>query len=213
VILTLHPDLNTDIEQLWQRRRAALSGLLAADPGMKRWRVLCRRLDGPSPYVHSKTWIFDDELVITGSANADRRGYTYNSEANVVVAGAFSGARKSAFGATTIAQDLRCQLFAKHLLGQPQNYLSPAPALALWFGSLMGTNVQGFDPSQKPGNPDKYAAALKQAASGPASVTQRLAAEVLADINIIWHDPDEAMWALIEDPDAAVALSASGAGT
>jgi phosphatidylserine/phosphatidylglycerophosphate/cardiolipin synthase-like enzyme len=206
VILTLHPNLNTDIEQLWQRRKALLSGLQAVDPGSTRWRVLCRRLNGPSPYVHSKTWIFDDELVITGSANADRRGYTYNSEVDIVVAGDYAGTRKSAFGATTVAQDLRCQLFAKHLLGKPVNYLTAAPALKLWFGSLGGTNVQAFNPSEKRGDPDKYTTALKQAATGKPSPKQELAAGLLNGINALWGNVDEAMWDLVEDPDALVSL-------
>ena len=85
VILALHPDL-ADIEQVWPRRRALLAPLIAADPGRSRWQVFTRSLAKDHPYVHSKTWIFDDELVITGSANVDRRGYTYNSEADVVVA-------------------------------------------------------------------------------------------------------------------------------
>ena len=36
-------------------------------------------------YIHSKTWVFDDELLITGSANCNRRGYSHDSELNVAV--------------------------------------------------------------------------------------------------------------------------------
>lgn len=36
-------------------------------------------------YVHSKTWIFDDELAIVGSANCNRRGYSHDSELDVGV--------------------------------------------------------------------------------------------------------------------------------
>ena len=36
---------------------------------------------GHSPfYVHSKTWVFDDELLISGSANFNRRGYSHDLE-------------------------------------------------------------------------------------------------------------------------------------
>jgi hypothetical protein len=36
-------------------------------------------------YVHSKTWIFDDELVIVGSANCNRRGYSHDTELDIAV--------------------------------------------------------------------------------------------------------------------------------
>ena len=36
-------------------------------------------------YVHSKTWVIDDEFAIVGSANCNRRGYTHDSEASVGV--------------------------------------------------------------------------------------------------------------------------------
>ncbi|KHK98021.1 hypothetical protein LK09_09325 [Microbacterium mangrovi] len=36
-------------------------------------------------YVHSKTWIFDDELVIVGSANCNRRGYSHDTELDFAV--------------------------------------------------------------------------------------------------------------------------------
>ncbi|MCG2798352.1 MAG: phospholipase D-like domain-containing protein [Cellulomonas sp.] len=36
-------------------------------------------------YVHSKTWVFDDELLVTGSANCNRRGYSHDSELDVAV--------------------------------------------------------------------------------------------------------------------------------
>ena len=34
-------------------------------------------------YIHSKTWIFDDLFLITGSANCNRRGYSHDSELDV----------------------------------------------------------------------------------------------------------------------------------
>lgn len=36
-------------------------------------------------YVHSKTWIFDDAYLVTGSANCNRRGYSHDSELDVGV--------------------------------------------------------------------------------------------------------------------------------
>ena len=36
-------------------------------------------------YIHSKTWIFDDQYLVTGSANCNRRGYSHDSELDVGV--------------------------------------------------------------------------------------------------------------------------------
>lgn len=36
-------------------------------------------------YVHSKTWVFDDRFLLTGSANCNRRGYSHDSELDVGV--------------------------------------------------------------------------------------------------------------------------------
>ena len=33
--------------------------------------------------MHSKLWLFDDQYLITGSANCNRRGYSHDSELNV----------------------------------------------------------------------------------------------------------------------------------
>jgi phosphatidylserine/phosphatidylglycerophosphate/cardiolipin synthase-like enzyme len=38
---------------------------------------------GAAYYIHSKTWIFDDQFLITGSANCNRRGYSHDSELDV----------------------------------------------------------------------------------------------------------------------------------
>ncbi len=206
VILALHPDKNTDIEQMWPRRREVLASLQALDPQHKRWQVFYRRLDKPSSYVHSKTWIFDDELIVTGSANADRRGYTYNSEADIVIAGDLTRTRASAFGATTVAQDLRCRLFAKHLGGQPKDYLDWKSAIARWWGPLQSTNVAVFNPSQKPGPPDQYAAKLQAAASGPPSPQQSQASGAILALQAYNHfaSLEDCFWNDFEDPDDSV---------
>ncbi|HEX8769426.1 MAG TPA: phospholipase D family protein [Acidimicrobiales bacterium] len=193
VIVVLHPDL-ADIEQMWPRRRDLFAKLIAADPRRTRWTVVHRRTDRAHPYVHSKTWIFDDELVITGSANADRRGYTYNSEVDVVVAGDVEKASGISSGATTLAQDLRARLFAKHLGGKSADYLKPLESLRKWFGSLKGASVARFDPSAKPGNPDKYVAKLR--ASG--------LPEVQGALNFLPGGPDAWVWDNFEQPDPLV---------
>lgn len=192
VIVVLHPDFG-DREQMWPRRRDLFARLLAADPRRKRWTVVHRRADMPHPYVHSKTWIFDDELVITGSANADRRGYTYNSETDVVVAGDVSPLSAVTSGATTIAQDLRARLFAKHLGGSPADHLKAA-SLQKWFGDLSRTSVAVFNPSAKVGARDKYLVEL-QATPEPL---------VQGALNFMPGRPEDWLWDYLEDPDTDV---------
>ena len=196
VILVLHSDL-TDIQQVGPRRRAFLHDLIETDPNRRRWQIFTRKLDQPHPFVHSKTWIFDDELVITGSANADRRGYTYNSEADVVVAGNASQGRQFVSGASTTAQDLRCRLFAKHLGGQPRDYLDYKKALAAWRAGR-SPNVAVFNPNPKTDTPDKYLAALKAAATTNSTLKSAL------DILEKYKKADDLLWDYIEDPDSAV---------
>lgn len=195
VIVVLHPDF-ADVEQIWPRRRGVFATLLAADPRRKRWTVVHRRADKPHAYVHSKTWIFDDELVITGSANADRRGYTYNSETDVVVAGDVASLAVTTPGATTVAQDLRARLFAKHLGGKPSDYLNPVTSLKKWFGDLSRTSVAMFNPSAKVGAPDKYLVKLQAAA-----ITTPI---VQGALNFMRGRPEDWLWDYLEDPDAAV---------
>lgn len=192
VIVVLHPD-SADVEQVWPRRRDVFAKLLALDPRRKRWTVVYRRGDKPHPYVHSKTWIFDDELVITGSANADRRGYTYNSETDVVVAGDVSGSGATA-GATTIAQDLRARLFAKHLGGKPADHINAGTSLRKFFGDLARTSVAVFDPSARVGAPDKYLAKLLVAPTQLVSTA----------LTFMPGRPEDWLWDYLEDPDSNV---------
>ncbi len=72
---------------------------------------------GPGSYVHSKVWIFDDELAIVGSANINRRGWNYDSE---VAAAIFDRAPSNEWhpksgGHYSFAQQLRIKLWRKHL--------------------------------------------------------------------------------------------------
>ena len=63
-------------------------------------------LSAPGSYVHAKSWVFDDEFAIVGSANINRRGYSHDSEA---VVGIYDPRRPS------LAKRLRIALWAKHL--------------------------------------------------------------------------------------------------
>ena len=189
VLVLLSPDA-MDVEQAWQRRRIALQALTKLDPSRKRWTVVQRDPRKPFSYVHSKTWIFDDELVITGSANADRRGFTYNSEVDLVVTGKFEQkfSNVTSIGAATVAQDLRCRLFAKHLGDQPAAHLDPAKAIAKFFGNLGSTNVAPFNPASNPANPTTCLPKLRVAGLGPLLDFAPGGAEEFLWNNL--HDPD-----------------------
>jgi phosphatidylserine/phosphatidylglycerophosphate/cardiolipin synthase-like enzyme len=72
----------------WAHREAFVDKLIAKGKD----KVVCcqyrRRDDLGAPdrdekglfYIHSKTWIFDDQYLVTGSANCNRRGYSHDSE-------------------------------------------------------------------------------------------------------------------------------------
>ncbi|VWD31119.1 membrane protein [Burkholderia lata] len=62
-------------------------------------------------YVHAKTWVFDDELAVIGSANINERGLSFDSE---VIAAIFDKAPSPA-GKPSFAQSLRVALWKKHL--------------------------------------------------------------------------------------------------
>lgn len=72
----------------WAHRNRFISALIAAG---KEKVIVCQyknKRDANAPgdwfrglfYIHSKTWIFDDVYLITGSANCNRRGYSHDSE-------------------------------------------------------------------------------------------------------------------------------------
>jgi phosphatidylserine/phosphatidylglycerophosphate/cardiolipin synthase-like enzyme len=64
----------------------------------------------PHTYVHAKTWIFDDELAVIGSANCNQRGWVGDSEVMAAIFDGPSSAKEPSF-----AQKLRTQLWDEHL--------------------------------------------------------------------------------------------------
>jgi len=95
ILCTRIDEINRDFQFTgWEHRRNFIKRLLDAG---KEKVVVCQyrsnddlksgiKDDFVSPfYVHSKTWFFDDELLICGSANCNRRGYSHDSELNGTV--------------------------------------------------------------------------------------------------------------------------------
>ena len=86
---------------------------------------------GAHTYVHSKCWVFDDELAVIGSANCNRRGYQHDSEVDAFIfddvapsggggGGMIALARSEAIPgeaapSVTFAQRFRMRLWREHL--------------------------------------------------------------------------------------------------
>lgn len=110
IVIPPTEDVNPDLRQAWRRRADFLEPLLAVAPEKVAVVVSTTR------YVHSKTWVIDDEFAIIGSANCNRRGYTHDSEVSV---GVYDS------GGTGWVATLRQALWAKHL-GRPASELADA---------------------------------------------------------------------------------------
>ena len=78
----------------------------------KKVRIFYKVMPGTEDrqYIHSKTWVFDDELAIIGSANCNRRSWEHDSEVAAVILDT-----RKADGGATFAQALRMKLWAGHL--------------------------------------------------------------------------------------------------
>jgi phosphatidylserine/phosphatidylglycerophosphate/cardiolipin synthase-like enzyme len=82
---------------------------------------------GERTMVHSKTWVFDDELAVIGSANVNRRGYQHDSEVN-----AFIFDSTPAQSGRTFAQHYRMRLWAEHLGVSAGAVTDGVASAALW---------------------------------------------------------------------------------
>jgi phosphatidylserine/phosphatidylglycerophosphate/cardiolipin synthase-like enzyme len=109
--------------------------LLKIDPKRSRWGMYSlipakdpARQSSSGSFVHSKTWIFDDEFAVVGSANCENRGYTFNTEIVAGVGEAFY----NMFDANTFSRQLRIALWHKHL-GIPHASLQDwRKAISFW---------------------------------------------------------------------------------
>lgn len=87
-------DINDEFQgTAWKHRNNFISQLAAAAPDKVEICQYKTKSDAGCGgnswssifYIHSKTWIFDDEYLITGSANCNRRGYSHDSESDIAV--------------------------------------------------------------------------------------------------------------------------------
>jgi phosphatidylserine/phosphatidylglycerophosphate/cardiolipin synthase-like enzyme/peptidoglycan hydrolase-like protein with peptidoglycan-binding domain len=82
---------------------------------------------GPHTYVHAKSWVFDDELAVIGSANCNRRGYQHDSEVDAFI---FDDAPLRSN--LTFAQQYRMRLWKEHLGVPARDVVDGVASAALW---------------------------------------------------------------------------------
>jgi phosphatidylserine/phosphatidylglycerophosphate/cardiolipin synthase-like enzyme len=79
--LTILLQFWSDLKDAYRRTNTCLDILRKASGSSGKVRIFAHH----DRYVHSKTWVIDDEFAIVGSANANRRGYTYDSECSISI--------------------------------------------------------------------------------------------------------------------------------
>ena len=100
---------------------------------------------GRHTYVHSKCWVFDDELAVIGSANCNRRGYQHDSELDAFI---FDDAAPSNAGPVFTALAAR-EAFSGELSPSGLTFAQQF-RLKLWREHLGVSVVDGFDNSAWP---------------------------------------------------------------
>lgn len=135
-----------DQRQPFLRRKLFIDNLTGGAQPPTDKVIVCQNVGGSQrvPFVHSKTFIFDDKFAITGSANLNRRGYTHDSEQN---AGIFDSNKKKRF---FFAHELRMNLWGKLLSKRPIDLVNPIASSVHWtkpIGNIATYLVNGQDPS------------------------------------------------------------------
>jgi phosphatidylserine/phosphatidylglycerophosphate/cardiolipin synthase-like enzyme len=97
---------------------------------------------GAHTYVHAKTWVFDDELAVIGSANCNQRGWTNDSEVNALI---FESKNPSG---QTFAQRLRMRLWSEHLNTPASSLTDGVASLSKWTSLPAGARVLPYNPRE-----------------------------------------------------------------
>jgi phosphatidylserine/phosphatidylglycerophosphate/cardiolipin synthase-like enzyme len=145
-ILIPHSSIS-DMPQVWMRRKAFIDHLRSG-PDAHKVRVFFLVTPstgkfGPHTYVHAKSYFIDDEIAIIGSANCNRRGFSYDSEA---IAAIFEETQPES-GAPTFAQRVRMRLWSEHL-GVPASAVADGVASAgLWLAPRPTSRARPYNPN------------------------------------------------------------------
>ncbi len=141
--------INTLLRGLSNAARAKIRIFHRIDPGARPTRQT-----GPHTKIHAKTWVFDDEMAVIGSANCNRRGWQSDSEVNAFV---FDDAASIARTPITpsrpsFAQKMRMRLWSEHLT-IPQSRLVDGVASARhWLSLPASAQVEVYNPTASSGN-------------------------------------------------------------
>jgi phosphatidylserine/phosphatidylglycerophosphate/cardiolipin synthase-like enzyme len=147
-----HSDL-VDVPQAWAARKAFIAAVQSGGRP-DQVRVFFRigpageAPGAPHSYVHAKTWIFDDELAVIGSANCNNRGWTSDAEAGAAIFDRDASMSSKNF---SFAQRLRIRLWAEHLgLSVDSTRLFDwKESAALWLNLPEGAEVRRYNPDEK----------------------------------------------------------------
>jgi phosphatidylserine/phosphatidylglycerophosphate/cardiolipin synthase-like enzyme len=139
----------TEMPRVWEGRLRFINQLKAGPHGHKA-RVFFLasppNTPGTAPrfgdhtYVHSKCWVFDDELAVIGSANCNQRGWEHDSEADAIL---FEDRNPSGL---TFAQRFRMALWAEHLNVPPSAVQDGVSSVSLWTSPPAGARIRPYDP-------------------------------------------------------------------
>ncbi|MBV9326408.1 MAG: hypothetical protein JO352_21800 [Chloroflexi bacterium] len=141
-----------DMDQIILRRRQLYDVLAKADPKQTKWGMYqLKAASSPpetewcGPYVHSKSWIFDDVYAIVGSANCQRRCYSHDSE---VVAGVADDDQSTQSYQILFAHELRMGLWRKHLGLRQENLWDWRTAAKRWLSPPASALIVPYDPTE-----------------------------------------------------------------
>lgn len=143
----------SDLPCVWKYRRDFISGLTSGLSASDRNKVRIFMLITPPPstpptfgrhtYVHAKSWVFDDELAVIGSANCNRRGWDHDSEVNAFI---FENVQPVTTS-QTFAQSYRAQLWAEHLNVPASRVADGVASAGLWLSLPAGAKVMRYNPT------------------------------------------------------------------
>jgi phosphatidylserine/phosphatidylglycerophosphate/cardiolipin synthase-like enzyme len=143
IILILTSEQAPDQHQPFLRRKNFIDNLTGGVQPPTDKVIVCQNRWPAMPFVHSKTFIFDDKFAIVGSANANHRGYTFDSEQT---AGIFDTNEKKRF---FFAHELRMHLWHKHLHRREIDLVDPIASSVHWskpIGDIITYVLAGQDP-------------------------------------------------------------------
>lgn len=158
-------------------------------------------------YVHAKLFVVDDEYAIVTTANANNRGYFFDSEAAVGVAERAardpSGVRRGDWAAIegNWARRLRIQLWAEHLKLAPEELLDGVGAHAHWLSLPQDAQVAVYNAlNLKKLQKIQYVEQVEHTAGVTGVAGSKPAWDRAADVKVWWDAPfDE--WAPESPPE------------